>query len=65
LTDNRCKIITQDGGETYMLFDLKEDPGERKDLAEKHPDRVRSMRETLEAWRASCKASLDGDDQGV
>lgn len=31
LSDNRNKVISQDSGETYMLFDLLEDPGETRD----------------------------------
>ena len=32
------------------LFNLADDLGERKDLAEKHPDRVAAMRKKLHAW---------------
>ena len=64
LTDNRYKIISTDGGKTYMLFDLIENPGETKDLAAEKPDIVAGMRATLEAWRASCKTSLSGKDYG-
>ncbi len=33
-----------------MLFDLKDDPGETKDVAAQHPDRVRAMRTAWESW---------------
>jgi len=62
LTDNRYKIISTDGGKTYMLFDLGEDPGESKDLAAEKPEIVAGMRATLEAWRASCRDSQAGKD---
>jgi len=62
LTDNRYKIISTDGGKTYMLFDLGEDPGESKDLAAEKPEIVAGMRATLEAWRASCRYSQAGKD---
>jgi arylsulfatase A-like enzyme len=62
LTDNRYKIISTDGGKTYMLFDLIENPGETKDLAAEKPEIVAGMRATLEAWRASCKDSQAGKD---
>jgi arylsulfatase A-like enzyme len=62
LTDNRYKIISQDGGETCMLFDLVADPGEQVDLAERYPEIVLSMKKMLETWRASCKESLAGKD---
>ena len=62
LTDNRYKIISTDGGKTYMLFDLVADAGETKDLAAEKPEIVAGMRATLEAWRASCRDSQAGKD---
>jgi len=62
LTDNRYKIYSNNKGKTFMLFDLIEDPGEKKDLAGEKPEIVRSMKATLENWRNSCKDSLAGKD---
>ena len=62
LTDSRHKIVSQDRGKTYMLFDLIEDPAEQKDLAAEKPEIVQAMKATLEKWRASCKDSLAGKD---
>ena len=62
LTDNRYKIISTDGGKTYMLFDLVADPGEKTDLAPQKPEVVESMKAVLEPWRSSCKRSLAGSD---
>jgi len=62
LTDNRYKIYSRNKGKTYMLFDLIEDPGEKKDLARERPEIVRSMKATLDQWRKSCKDSLAGKD---
>lgn len=62
LIDNRYKIISRDGGKTYMLFDLIDDPSEKNDLAASNPEVVAKMRETVEAWRASCAASMAGKD---
>ena len=62
LTDNRFKLISQDSGKTYMLFDLLEDPGETTDLASAKPDVVRRMKTMLDTWRASCKTSRAGKD---
>jgi len=62
LTDNRYKLISQNKGKTYMLFDLIEDPGERKDLSAEKPEILRTMKATLEQWRKSCKDSLSGKD---
>ncbi|MBW8039790.1 MAG: sulfatase-like hydrolase/transferase [Planctomycetes bacterium] len=62
LTDNRYKIYSRNNGKTYMLFDLIEDPGEKKNLAGEKPDIVQSMKATLQKWRKSCKDSLAGKD---
>jgi arylsulfatase A-like enzyme len=35
-----------------LLFDLRADPGERRDLSAQHPDRLREMLGMLDAWRA-------------
>ena len=62
LTDNRYKIYSKNKGKTYMLFDLIEDPAEKKDLAAEKPQILRSMKATLTKWRNSCKDSLAGKD---
>ncbi len=62
LTDNRYKIYSKNKGKTYMLFDLIEDPGEKKDLAAEKPQILQSMKATLTKWRNSCKNSLAGKD---
>jgi len=62
LTDNRYKIYSKDGGQSYVLFDLIEDPGETSDLATEKPKILHSMRAKLEQWRKSCKESLAGKD---
>ena len=64
LIDNRYKLITQNKGKTWMLFDLAADRSETKDLAAEKPEIVRKMKATLDAWRASCKDSLAGKDYG-
>jgi len=58
LIDNRYKIISQDRGETYQLFDLIVDRAEEKDLAAIHPSILSDMQKTLDAWRAACSADL-------
>jgi arylsulfatase A-like enzyme len=62
LTDNRYKIYSKNKGKSYMLFDLTEDPGEKKDLAAEKPQILQSMKATLTKWRNSCKDSLAGKD---
>ena len=62
LTGNRYKIYSKDNGKTYMLFDLRNDPGENKDLASEKPQVLQSMKATIVKWRKSCKDSLAGTD---
>jgi arylsulfatase A-like enzyme len=40
------------------LYDLQNDPGEKTNLAEEHPDRAKAMQQQLAAWRKSVGAKL-------
>ncbi len=62
LTDNRYKLISQDAGKTYQLFDLISDPGETKDLSSDNPEIIKRMSSALERWRRSCGDSRAGRD---
>lgn len=62
LVDENYKLISVNGGKRWMLFDLRSDPGEGKDLASVQPDRVSRMRKALEAWVESCSRSAAGSD---
>lgn len=42
----------------FELFNLKEDVGEKTNLAERHPDKVKSLSEKLVAWRKSTGALM-------
>jgi len=64
LTDNRYKLITQNMGKTWQLFDIPADPGEKNDLAGEKPEVVRAMRAELGKWKKSCRASLEGRNYG-
>ena len=37
-------------GDDLLLFDLRADPGERRDLAAQRPDLVRQLRDLLAVW---------------
>jgi arylsulfatase A len=44
---------TELGNDTVpQLYDLSSDPGERQNLAERHPDRVQELQDRLQAIRA-------------
>jgi arylsulfatase A-like enzyme len=62
LTDNRYKLYSNNKGNTYMLFDLLDDPGETKNLAAEKPHILQSMKTALHKWRESCQNSLAGKD---
>jgi arylsulfatase A-like enzyme len=62
LIDNRYKIYSSDEGKSFELYDLINDPREERDLAAEKPEIAQKMIDTLNAWRASCRRSLDGKD---
>jgi len=62
LIDNRYKLYSANQGKAYELYDLINDPAEEHDLAAEKPEIARQMIDTLNAWRASCRQSLDGKD---
>ena len=62
LIDNHYKLISVNNGQTYSLFDLTNDPSESNDLAFSKPALATSLKGTLDAWRASCRKSLAGED---
>lgn len=64
LVSNRYKLYTSDAGASWELYDLIEDPGESRNLAADHPERVQNMVAELEEWRDSCRRSNDGKDYG-
>jgi arylsulfatase A-like enzyme len=41
------------------LYDIKQDPGQQNDIAAKHPDIVKQLREDYEKWWASLEPSFD------
>jgi arylsulfatase A-like enzyme len=62
LIGNRYKLYSSDKGKTFELYDLIDDPPESRNIANDKPETLETMRKTLEAWHASCKASNAGED---
>ena len=46
----------------FELYNLEEDPNEAADGVAQHPNRVESMKSSLEAWLISVVHSLNGTD---
>ncbi len=47
---------------TYELYDVVEDPGQTKNIAQQHPQVVNRMKVSLQRWVASCRRSEAGKD---
>ncbi len=62
LVDNRFKLYSSDGGRSFELYDIVEDPEETNDIATEYPQIVEQMKTRLMEWQASCKASRNGAD---
>jgi arylsulfatase A-like enzyme len=52
------KLLEYFEDDRVELFDLRNDPGEQRDLAREMPDRAAALRQRLHAWRESVGAAL-------
>jgi arylsulfatase A-like enzyme len=59
------KLIRGVTTDTPWLFNLKEDPGELNNLAEKLPEKVTEMTVLLDEWRANHPTTFDRLDQNL
>ena len=55
------KLIEFFGDDRHELYDLKDDIGERRNLAQKMPDKAKEMSDRLVAWRREVEAKLPSD----
>jgi hypothetical protein len=63
LVEKRHKLFTDmEENSEPLLFDLLADPSESNNLAKQLPERVETMKKSLEQFRDSCKRSLAGKD---
>ncbi|MBK8976184.1 MAG: sulfatase-like hydrolase/transferase [Planctomycetes bacterium] len=60
--DDRYKLHVHPGDGRVELFDLIDDPGERRDLAVERRELTAELRAFLDAWRESCARSSAGFD---
>ncbi len=65
-SDNRYKLHKiapkKNDAITYELYDLVDDPYEKKDIATDKPEVVEKMKSELEVWQDSVIKSLNGED---
>ncbi|GJM45351.1 MAG: hypothetical protein DHS20C21_21930 [Gemmatimonadota bacterium] len=52
----RWKGIRNVATETWQLFDLARDPGEKNDVAARNPDALRALAEAMDEWRSALVA---------
>lgn len=60
--EGEFKLISADNGESYQLYNLKEDEKEMIDISMDHPKKVNEMKKAFEAWKQSCARSAKGLD---
>ena len=53
IREGNWKLIEWYVGDKVSLFDLQEDPGEKTDLVEAHPEKAERMKRKLAQWRLS------------
>jgi len=63
ILDNRHKLVVDGAkGSGIELFDLRDDPGETKNLLASKPDVARALQARLREWQESVLNSLRGED---
>jgi len=56
------KLISNDSGESFELYNLLTDKEEKENVISKHTEIANQMKTDLLAWIESCKKSAVGDD---
>lgn len=62
VADGRFKLIQDLGGEAFWLFDLKQDPGEMRDVLAAERRTFHRLRETLGGWLARTEGQGRADE---
>ena len=60
--DGALKLISNNEGDVWELYDLDADPSESNDLASGRPEDVRRLSSALRRWQQSCQQSDMGND---
>ncbi|MCY4254416.1 MAG: sulfatase-like hydrolase/transferase [Flavobacteriaceae bacterium] len=62
LMSENHKIYSDDGGKTFELYDISEDPAESINMAASHPDKFEEMVTEWHRWKTSQEASANEAD---
>lgn len=65
ILDNRYKLVVHDGSGSELtteLFDLRDDPAEKTNLADEKPEIAGNLMQQLRKWQESVLSSLTGAD---
>lgn len=62
LVGDRFKLLIPEYSKNPELYDLNNDPGEKKNVITIHPEIAESMLKQLNLWEESCRESRDGKD---
>jgi arylsulfatase A-like enzyme len=62
LMEDQWKLIFYHEDGRYELYNLEEDIGEQNDVADRHPDRLASMKSRLQAWLTETSAKFPKPD---
>ncbi len=57
--DERFKLVARPSQQSFELFDLETDPGERVDVAAENPAELEALRSAFRAWRAGPETAAD------
>ncbi len=60
IIDKDDKLVIQNG--KIELFDLKNDPGEARDLSDQQPEIANRLKKAYDVWEATVEASVAGND---
>ncbi|MBK1791398.1 sulfatase family protein [Persicirhabdus sediminis] len=47
------------------LYDMENDPYEKNNIADQHPEIVEQFKKQIKAWHASCRSSFEGAEYGT
>jgi arylsulfatase A-like enzyme len=64
LRDGSWKYVLEVGAERSELYDMQNDPAERTNLSDSHPERVALYRAHVQSWIASEKALIRARSAG-